>query len=295
MHYAPVRYAENGTLELRDLKFHIHRWPGTDSQLIVLLHGWGDTGETFQFLVDHFTHRYNLLAIDQRGFGRSEWPQDGYYFPDYLGDIDALLKHVSPDSSVVLIGHSMGGNIANMYAGIRPERVHAVVNLEGFGLSQSEPQQAPERYRQWLDELQARDKFPTYATYDALTDSLQRRHKHLPRDRADFIARAWGVENNEGRIALRADPRHRRVNPMLYRRDESRICWGAMTAPLLFIAAEESEHYARVREQLVPFALQRDFRNAELKLVSQAGHMLHLEQPEAVAGLITEFLNNNNR
>jgi len=293
MHYQPRRPSQHQTLDLRGLKFHVHHWSGSNPEPVVLLHGWGDTGETFQFVVDHLPDSYTLVAIDHRGFGRTEWPQDGYWFADYLADLDAWLDVISPDAPVTLIGHSMGGNIANQYAGVRSERVKRCVNLEGFGLQPTSPDQAPDRYRQWLKEVKAGEHFASYATYpdyDRLAESLVRRHRHLPRERADFIARAWAHENAQGRIELRADPRHKRVNPNLYRREELRACWSEITAPVLFIAAEESEHYKRIRDVFTVERLQEDFRDVRLAVVQEAGHMLHLEQPEQVARLIAEFI-----
>jgi pimeloyl-ACP methyl ester carboxylesterase len=293
MPYVPRRPAQHETVELRYLKFHVHRWSGSKSEPIVLLHGWGDTGETFQFVVDAMPDDRTLLAIDHRGFGRTEWPQDGYWFPDYLADLDGWLDLISPDAPVTLVGHSMGGNIAAHYAGVRPERVRHVVNLEGFGLQATASDQAPGRYAQWLNEVKAAEQFASYANYpdfDRLAESLVRRHRHLPRDRADFIARAWAREDGQGRIELRADPRHKRVNPYLYRRDEMRACWKQITAPLLFVAAEESEHYRRIRDVFTLDSLREDFADVQLAVVSEAGHMLHLEQPERVAQLIRDFI-----
>jgi pimeloyl-ACP methyl ester carboxylesterase len=293
MRYSIHRVAQAVSVRLRSLEFHTHLWPGSDPNPIVLLHGWGDTGETFQFMVDALPARYTLLAIDHRGFGRTEWPQDGYWFPDYLADLDAWLDNVSPDAPITLVGHSMGGNLAMHYAGVRPARIKRVVNLEGFGLKATDPEQAPLRMQQWLDEVRAGSSFAGYASYpdyDRLAQSLLRRHRFLPAERADFIARAWAKETAPGRIELRADPRHKRVNPYLYRRDEMQHCWRQITAPVLCIAAEESEHYQRIRDTYTEAALREDLRDVRLAVVPQAGHMLHLEQPELVARLIEEFL-----
>jgi pimeloyl-ACP methyl ester carboxylesterase len=293
MSYSPLRSPQHETLKLRYLNFHVHRWSGSNPEPIILLHGWGDTGETFQFVVDSLPESCTLLAIDHRGFGRTEWPQDGYWFPDYLADLDAWLDIVSPEEPVTLVGHSMGGNIATHYAGVRPERVKRVVNLEGFGLTATSPDQAPGRYAQWLGEIKAGAQFASYAAYpdyDRLADSLARRHKHLPRERADFIARAWAHEKDPGRITLRSDPRHKLVNPFLYRRDEMRACWSQITAPLLFVAAEESEHYRRIRDVFTTEKLREDFRDVRLEIIQEAGHMVHLEQPERVAELIQAFM-----
>lgn len=293
MPYQPRRIAEHQSLELRGLHFHVHRWQGSNPEPIVLLHGWGDTGETFQFVADALPDDYTLVALDHRGFGRTEWPQDGYWFPDYFADLDAWLDIVSPDAPVTLVGHSMGGNIATQYSGVRPERVKRLINLEGFGLSATTSDQAPGRYAQWLAEVKAGAQFASYASYpdyDRLAESLVRRHRHLPRERADFIARAWAHETTPGRIELRADPRHKRTNPYLYRRDELQACWQQIVAPVLFIVAEESEHYKRIRDTFTLPNLQNDFRDVKLSIVKEAGHMLHLEQPERVAELIQSFI-----
>src|SRR5262245_53533940 len=117
--YQPRRACCQHSVVLRGLRFQLYEWQGSHPPLI-LLHGWGDSGATYQFLVDHLQCERKCLAVDLRGFGRTQWPQEGYWFPDYLADLDALLEQVSPNEAVDLVGHSMGGNIAMLYAGIRP-------------------------------------------------------------------------------------------------------------------------------------------------------------------------------
>src|SRR5258706_374098 len=112
-----------------------------------MLHGWMDVSASFQFLVDALRRDWRVIAPDWRGFGLSEWAKsDGYWFPDYFADLDRLLEHFQPDSPATLVGHSMGGNVAAMYAGIRPERVAKLVNLEGLGLTGTRAEKAPVRW-----------------------------------------------------------------------------------------------------------------------------------------------------
>ena len=118
---------------LRGLR-HRLTWWGEGANPIVLLHGWGDTGETWQFLVDCLPEDWSFVALDWRGFGGSEWAEQGYWFPDYFADLEAFLDAVCPNAPARVIAHSMGGNIASMYGGMRPERIEWLVNLEGIGL-----------------------------------------------------------------------------------------------------------------------------------------------------------------
>lgn len=228
MSYRALRPLQNDTLEARGLTFHVYRWPGADPEPLVLLHGWGDTGETFQFLVDCLSAERTCIAIDMRGFGRTQRPPDGYWFADYLADVEAVLDQLLPDAPVDLVGHSMGGNIAMLYAGIRPQRIRRLVSLEGFGMARTSADQAPARYAQWLDEVKHGSEFNVYESYEQLVRVLARRNPRTPQDRLDFIARSWGQQRDDGKIELRADPKHKRVNPVLYSREQAEACWRAI-------------------------------------------------------------------
>ncbi|MDY6946628.1 MAG: alpha/beta hydrolase [Pseudomonadota bacterium] len=290
MSYRALRPVQNQTLEARGLRFHLYRWAGSDPEPLVLLHGWGDSGATYQFLVDCFTADRTCIAIDMRGFGRTQRPVDGYWFPDYLADLDALLDQLAPDAPVDLIGHSMGGNIAMLYAGVRPQRIRRLVSLEGFGMSRTTPEQAPARYTQWLDEVKHGSEFNVYDDQEQLVRVLARRNPRTARERLDFIARAWGTPREDGKIELRADPKHRRVNPILYSREQAEACWRAIEAPLLFVLGDQSDLVKRMGAELQQHELGALLRTGTFATIKDAGHMMHHEQPAAVAAVIEEFL-----
>ena len=292
--YQLRRTPRHETLTVRGLRMHVTRWgpaPSGEAAPLLLLHGFQDTCDTFQFMVDHFDQDRPLMAIDWRGFGRSEWPQDGYWFPDYLADLDALADQLSPDAPLRLIGHSMGGNIASLYAGIRPDRVQCVVNLEGFGLTRMKAPDAPKRYRRWLDELKAPAKLKEYASLDQLASVIQFRYPRFPEAHVRFVAEAWSKPLADGRVQLLGDPRHRRVNPVLYRREEAEACWGAGRAPMLLLLGGESEHLSKLGPDGDVAAIRAVMPVAELAYVPGAGHMMHIEKPELVAPLVEAFVN----
>ncbi len=291
--YRVLREPRHETLQIRGLDIHLTRWgpqPSAAETHVFWRHGWQDHGDTFEFMVDGFRRDWPLVAFDWRGFGRSQRPQEGYWFPDYLGDLDALLDRLSPEVPARLVGHSMGGNIASLYAGIRPDRVRCVVNLEGFGLPRTSPQQAPARLRKWLDELKSTPTLKDYESFEQLTAIIRSRYPRLSATRAEFVAAAWGRLEANGRVRLLGDARHRRVNPVLYKREDAEACWREIRAPILLIVGEESEHLPNLGSDGSTAAFRAIMPGAEFARVAGAGHMLHLERPDLVAPLVETFL-----
>jgi pimeloyl-ACP methyl ester carboxylesterase len=291
--YQALRQPRHEILRVRGLDMHLTRWgppPSVASPPVFLLHGWLDSGETFQFMVDAFKKDRALVALDWRGFGRSEWPQEGYGFPDYIGDLDALMDQLAPFAPACVVGHSMGGNIANLYAGLRPERVRCIVNLEGFGLTRTKAQDAPKRMRKWLDQIKSPATEKTYNSFEQLTGVIQYRYPRFAPEVAAFVARAWGAVDEDGRVRLAADPRHHWVNPILYKREDAEATWREIRAPLLIMLGAESEYLKRLGADGTIEALRVTFPDVEIASVADAGHMLHIERPEKVAPLVEAFL-----
>jgi pimeloyl-ACP methyl ester carboxylesterase len=289
MPYSPRREPTLTTLNVRGLRFQLYRWEGDSESPCLFAHGWGDTGETFQFVVDRLPLRHTIVAFDARGFGRTEWPQDGYWFPDYLADLDAIATALSPTAPLDLLGHSMGGNVAMIYAGVRPQRVRRLINLEGFGLPSTTPDQAPSRYGEWLDEVRDGTSYASYETFEQLEAVLARRNPRTPAEHLAFIARSWAQRTPEGRIELRSDPRHKRVNPVLYQRDQAEACWRAITAPVMFVTGRQSTHAQRLLDSEAATRFPQLFGSLSLRTIPDAGHMMHHETPAAVAELIEDF------
>lgn len=291
--YQALRHPRYETLRIRGLKMHLTRWGPAPTALrppVFLLHGWLDAGETFQFIVDAFRNDWPIVAPDWRGFGRSEWPQEGYGFPDYLGDFDALMDELSPVSPACVVGHSMGGNIANLYAGLRPERVRCVINLEGLGLPRTSPQDAPKRMRKWLNQIKSPTLEKSYNSFEQLASVIQFRYPRFSADTAAFVARVWGVADGNDRVRLAADPRHHWVNPILYKREDAEATWREIRAPLLMVLGEESDYLTRLGADGTIDALRAAYPDADVVSIAGAGHMLHIERPEAVAPVIEAFL-----
>jgi pimeloyl-ACP methyl ester carboxylesterase len=278
-------------VSVRGLRYHLREWGEPGAPRLVLLHGWMDVSASFQFVVDALGRDWHVLAPDWRGFGLSEkGPGDCYWFPDYLGDLDAILDMVSPGEPASLVGHSMGGNVALMYAGVRPARVDAVVNLEGFGLKDSQPAQAPGRYARWLDELKSPPGARRYASVAEVAERLRRNNPRLDQPRASFLAEHWSRHTVQGDYEIAGDPAHKIVNPVLYRWPEVAACWAAIACPVLWVEATDTDAHRWAGDAGEIGRRVEALKSVEVARVADAGHMLHHDQPQAVARLIEDFV-----
>lgn len=281
----PRRKAESETLPIGEIAYHLCCWGPPDAPLVVLLHGWGDTGSSFQFVADELGDACRLVAPDWRGFGRSAVARTTFWFPEYLADLDLLLDRLSPNKPARLIGHSMGANVAALYAGVRPNRVSQFINVEGFGLPDSRPDDAPDHYLKWLDRQKSNRSYRDFKDFAEFSGYLLKRYPGLNADRADFVARCWG-EEVDGIVRIRANRGHRLPNPVLYRRAEAEACWRRITAETLFITGAKSEFATPDSIESVL----RQIPNSEHVALEDAGHMLHFDVPEALAAEIMSFL-----
>jgi pimeloyl-ACP methyl ester carboxylesterase len=280
----PVRHS------LRGVNYHVSEWGDRAAPLLVLLHGWGDTGSSFQFLVDQLRTDVFVIAPDWRGFGESRHSCESYWFPDYLADLHELLEIYSADNPVRLVGHSMGGNIGGLYAGIMPERVAAFVSVEGFGLADSDPGDAPTHYRRWIERSRAAPVPSTYASFDQLASRIRERSPGICAERANYVARLWAERGDDGLIRLKADPAHKLPNAVQYRRAEAAACWTAVAAATLLVLGEDSEFHSSATTWLDPDTALSLYKHAHQTVIPGAGHMVHIEQPAALAAAIEDFL-----
>lgn len=275
------------------IRLCVRHWGDEQAPKLFMVHGWMDISASFQFVVDALKRDWHVIAPDMRGFGRSGWAQGGYWFPDYLADLEVLLDHYSPDEPVRLVGHSLGGNITSVYSGIRPSRVAQLVSLEGYGIVENRPDMAPGRLERWLDSRKEPERLRPYADKEAVIARLQKNNPRLTYERAFFLADYWTESNDRGERIVMADPRHKSL-PVLSRLDEILACWSRIEARVLFVEGQHSLLGIRMKDQAkAQEEIRRRasyIRDVRIALVEGAGHMLQHDQPEVVAQLIEDFL-----
>jgi pimeloyl-ACP methyl ester carboxylesterase len=297
--YTPKRPGRSQFVSLRGLKHHLNVWGDASMATperppLLLMHGWMDVGASFQFTVDAMAAQRWVIAADWRGFGLSDpTPSDCYWFADYLGDLDAMIDQLSPNAPIDLAGHSMGGNIVMSYAGVRPQRVRRLVNMEGYGVPNAEPHQAPQRLEQWLDELKKPRQLRSFEDLEGVASQLRKTNPRLSEDKAAWLAAHWSRRGEDGRWTILGDAAHKIVNPVLTRADDVIATWSRIGAPLLWVEGDgkdfEGWYHGRYTRAQFEQRLAAVPRVEQLKL-TPAGHMLHHDQPVALARALDTFL-----
>lgn len=298
--YPIQKVSRSEFVPIRQLRYHVRQWgtPSPDTPPLVLVHGWMDVAASFQFVVDALQHDHWVIAPDWRGFGLTETPAtDNFWFPDYLADLDFLLDHYVGDKPVHLVGHSMGGHIATLYAGVRPERVRRLINLEGFGMPASRSAQAPGRYAKWIDELKSLQRgemdLKPYDSLEAVAQRLIKTNPRLGEDKAHWLAQHWACANAQGEWRILGHAGHKVVNAQLFRVEEVQAIYQRISAPTLCVVASSDSlgQWWKGKYTLDEFK-QRIAVVAQLRhaVIEDAGHMLHHDQPQQLAQLIEDFL-----
>ena len=298
--YRIQRPSRSRHLPIRRLQYHLREWgePNPDAAPWVMVHGWMDVSASFQFVVDALTHSPWILAPDWRGFGLTDASaQDCFWFPDYVADLDALLDATVGDQPVNLIGHSMGGHVATLYAGARPERVRKLVNLEGLGMPATRPAQAPGRLATWMDELRAQargeNELKPYNDLAGVAQRLTRTNPRLSPDKALWLASHWASQGSDGLWRILGHAGHKITSATLFRLDEVLCTYERIQAPMLFVQSDTDSlstwwqgRYSREefhqRLEKVP--------QCETITLAECGHMLHHDQPQALAQALEAFL-----
>jgi len=102
---------------------------GTGDPPLLFVHGYSCDSHDWSWQLPHFVDRHRVIAVDNRGHGRSSVPDSGYDYLDFATDLANLLEQLGC-SPVVAIGHSLGGVIASALAVERPQLVRGVVSID---------------------------------------------------------------------------------------------------------------------------------------------------------------------
>jgi pimeloyl-ACP methyl ester carboxylesterase len=265
------------------LDLNLFEWEGGDTT-VLLLHGYLDTGGTFGPLVRNLDPSLHVLAPDQRGHGRSDRVgADGYYhFYDYVRDVRALAR-ARVRERLILVGHSMGGGVASLYAGAWADEVDRLVLVEGLGPPPEPILEGPARMRRWIKEMESPRAGSEYASLADVAASLVKRNRGMDEAIALELADHLAVEQ-EGTWVWRHDVLHRTRNPLPYEPARYAPFLDAISCPVLLVTGGRSWYR-------YPDLVERRKRLGDRRRIHwpECGHMVHWERPAALAAAISAF------
>ena len=113
-------------LKINGLNLHLEDRGNSDGLPLVFLHSWAGSTHSWKYVVAALPNRLRPITIDQRGWARSESHSSGFQLADLASDAKEVVKALKLDR-YVLVGHSMGGKVAQLIASERPEKLSGLI------------------------------------------------------------------------------------------------------------------------------------------------------------------------
>lgn len=262
-------------------------WGNPRHVAAVCTHGWLDNAHSFLPLAHHWnTSRGALIALDWAGHGLSDHRPVGnhYHFIDYAYDLWSIIEQ-QDWKNFILVGHSMGGFVANTVASLCSERLKHLVLIEAFGLLVSDDEDA---HQQLLDGFQSRQKLTPgrWRDYSELASAVEARLKtaDFSQSLVAMLLQRGCYRNHKGRWQWRADPRVKSTSP--YRLPASTVeqILQQIDVPVTLLRGETG--YSKLTS-----AIERwQHCIAQMTIQTLAGgHHLQMESPQPLAALLADI------
>ena len=257
------------------IRIHYLDWGSESKPPMIMLHGIGRVAHTFDHIAAHFSANYHVMAVDMRGHGDSEWdPKGAYLVEDYTKDIEGLADQLHL-RNIIVWGNSTGGRVVQVFAGLHPELVAAVI-AEDVG---------PERPREIADSLAGRLKQEDekgWASEDELFAELKAANARTAEDVLRAYAHYGSKKRSDGRIIWKRDPKigNGFVPTELWRFVRE------IQSPIIYVLGG--------RSTIVPAATQQELKQAlpKAKIVTMPGlgHYPSEENPTDFLAIVDGFL-----
>lgn len=265
----------------RDLRLHHLDWGNLGAEPLLLLHGIRLHAHCWNHYSRRIRERNRVLALDARGHGDSDWAPGEYHLHDFYEDLAAVMDGRGIESAT-LVGHSLGGRVAMLFAHLHPERVRRLVLVDiGPSLPVSA---AGQDFSRVTETAHPRD----FGSYREAEDYLAGILRRAPRALIEESVRHGMSTRQDGRLIWKYDPSL--GGPPLPR--PGRREWdlwevaASINCPTLLLYGEHSQ----VVSPEIAERMERDMGDCRARRVANAGHALFTEQPEAFAEMVTRFL-----
>ena len=239
---------------------------GDGEPTLVFLHYWGGSSRTWRHVTSGLKNAHRTIAIDHRGWGESDAPATGYAIADLADDAAGVIRALDL-RSYVLVGHSMGGKVAQAIASRRPAGLAGLVLVAS---APPTPLALPEQARRMMA-----GAYDSRASVEATIDQVLTATTLTPTDREQVIA-----------DSLRGSPQAKRAWPTSMSQENIEDMVAAIDVPVMVIAGEGDrvDTLEAQRTELVP-----RIPGAVLHVVPRTGHLSPLEAPTELVALIDQF------
>ena len=262
------------------LKLHYQDWGDPALPPVIALHGFRGHSHSWDSFCEPMSSRCRLIALDQRGRGDSDWAPDKDYTSDaYVKDLEGFCLAMDLDR-VTLVGHSMGGRNALLFAGRHPSMVSKLVVVD-VG-PESDPQsrvrikadimESPEEYDSLEDLLQIQQKKWAFISPEVLRRRLVYETKDLPNGKL-----GWRYDTE-----IRQQWREDRLPPS----EDSWPVIARIPCPTLIVRADETDTLPLPVAQRMTEVMPQ----ARLEHVEQATHMVMEDNPQGFLRVVQDFL-----
>ncbi|HEX5739410.1 MAG TPA: alpha/beta hydrolase [Hydrogenophaga sp.] len=265
------------------LRLHVTQWGAPTARPVVMLHGIRGYAETFAGIATALQPDCRVIAFDQRGRGTSDWdPLHNYYTDAYVSDLAAVVNALGLDR-FDLLGHSMGGINAIVYAARFPERVNRLL-VEDAGPGAFEASPGAIRIRRELATTPSH-----FATWDGARDFMRLLRPSVTEEAREQRLQSMLRPAEGGGFTWQYDHvgiASTRLNPDPARTVDLRPSVEALVCDTLVVRGEKSDY---LRHEMVE-DMQRLNPRIRSTVVPDAGHYIHDDQPALFNRLVHDFL-----
>lgn len=256
------------------LRLHYLDWGNPGKTPLIMLHGIGRDAHSFDHIAPQFSRDHHVIAVDLRGHGDSAWHPDGAYLvEDLVKDLEGLVEQGSL-RGLVLLGNSTGGRVAQVYAGLHPDRVRALI-VEDVGPER--PQDVAAGFARRVQQ-----EANGWGSEDELMAFLKTQGSTVSEDLLRAHARSATKRREDGRLVWKRDPN-------LVKGFVPTELWQyvrRITSPTLYVLGGRSTIVSVETQQ----QLKQTIAGCEIRVMPGLGHYPHLEAPTAYIEIVREFL-----
>jgi pimeloyl-ACP methyl ester carboxylesterase len=274
------------------LRLHYVDWGNADAPPLILQHGGRDHCRSWDWVAEELAKDWHVIAPDLRGHGDSAWSPEGHYGMDAFVYDFAQLIHTLGHEKVTIVSHSLGGNIATRFAGLYPDKVRKLVNIEGLGPSpelraQVEAEGWQNRMRKWVDDRRkAAGRMPRrYPTLAAAYARMKEENGFLSDEQARHLTIHGASRNEDGTWSWKFDNYLNSWPVADIPQEAVEALWRAVECPMLLLYGADSFASNPERDGRL-----KHFPTARLIEYANAGHWLHHDQFERFMGDVRAFL-----